>query len=150
MAKKSQNRRTTPSTVTVDAIDELVNKLNTIDGLTWVRDAWVNKAPDNYGVVEVQGEAAQLWADGHLTDSVWRVILHAYIAGDDDTIGYTVQAKLEALEDEGKVDLTHTISRDFDVQVGKVHWQWIVNLYGNLVREEPAPAPVESDPSGED
>ena len=140
MAKRSPKAAAAPATVTVDAVDELVAKLNTIDGLPFVRDAWVNKAPDNYGVVETQGEVSQLWADGKLIDSIWRVIIHAYIAGDDDSIAYTVQAKLEDLESAGKVDLTHTISRDFDYNVGKVHWQWIVNLYGSLVREEPGEA----------
>lgn len=141
MAKRSQKTAAAvPSTVTVDAIDELVAKLNTMTGIEFVRDAWVNKAPENYGVVETQGEVSQLWGDGKLTDSIWRVIIHAYVTGDDDSIAYDVQAKLEDLESAGKVDLTHTISRDFDEQVGKVHWQWIVNLYGSLVREEPAPA----------
>ena len=141
MAKRSpKTAAAAPAPVTVDAVDELVAKLNTIDGLAFVRDAWVNKAPDNYGVVETQGEVSQLWADGKLIDSIWRVIIHAYIAGADDSIAYTVQAKLEDLESAGKVDLTHTISRDFDYNVGKVHWQWIVNLYGSLVREEPGEA----------
>ena len=141
MAKRSSPKAAAaPATVTVDAVDELVAKLNTIDGLVFVRDAWVNKAPDNYGVVETQGEVSQLWADGKLIDSIWRVIIHAYIAGADDSIAYTVQAKLEDLESAGTVDLTHTISRDFDYNVGKVHWQWIVNLYGSLVREEPGEA----------
>ena len=141
MARRSSPKAAAATaTVTVDAVDELVAKLNTIDGLAFVRDAWVNKAPDNYGVVETQGEVSQLWADGKLIDSIWRVIIHAYIAGADDSIAYTVQAKLEDLESAGKVDLTHTISRDFDYNVGKVHWQWIVNLYGSLVREEPGEA----------
>ena len=52
--------RSQRQTVTVDAIDVLLNKLNTIEGIEFVRDAWLNKAPDNYGVVELQGEANQL------------------------------------------------------------------------------------------
>ena len=130
--------RSAPQTVTVDAVDELVTKLNTISGIEFVRDAWMNKAPENYGVVELQGEARQLWADGKLIDSIWRVLITAYVTGDDDTIAYTVQDKLEALETEGKADLTHTISRSFDYTVGKTVWTWQVNLYGSLTREEPA------------
>ena len=133
--------RSQRQTVTVDAIDVLVNKLNTIEGIEFVRDAWLNKAPDNYGVVELQGEANQLWADGKLIDSIWRVIITAYVTGDDDTIAYTVQSKLEDLEADGKVDLTHTISRNFDYTIGKVAWVWQVNLYGSIVYEEDAPTP---------
>lgn len=119
-----------------DVVDELVTQLNTIEGIEFVRDAWQNKAPDDYGVVELSGEASQLWADGKLIDSIWRVIITAYVTGDDDTIAYTVQDKLEELEEAGAVDLTHTISRSFDYTVGKVVWVWQVNLYGSLLRSD--------------
>ena len=140
MAKRSP-KTAAAAPVTVDAVDELVAKLNTIDGLAFVRDAWVNKAPENYGVVTLSAEAAQLWADGHVTDSAWNVIVHAYVNDDSDGYDKTIQQKLEALEDEGKIDLTHTNNREFDYQTGKVHWQWIVIMYGPLTWEEPAPTP---------
>jgi len=129
--------RTTRSrtTVTVDAVDELTQKLSEI-GVDFVRDAWLNKAPDNYGVVELQGEARQLWADGHLLDSIYRVLVTLYVKGDDDSYPAMVQEKLEELESAGKVDLTHTISRSFDYETGKVQWVWTVNMYGPLIREE--------------
>lgn len=121
---------------TVDAVDELVGQLNTVGGIEFVRDAWVNKAPENYGVVELNGEASQLWADGKLIDSIWRVTITACVTGDDDTLAYSVQGALEALEAAGKADLTHTISRSFDYQTGKVSWVWQVNLYGSLIRSD--------------
>lgn len=129
--------RTTRSqtTVTVDAVDELTQKLSEI-GVEFVRDAWLNKAPDNYGVVELQGEARQLWADGHLLDSIYRVLVTLYVKGDDDSYAGQVQEKLEELESAGKVDLTHTISRSFDYETGKVQWVWTINMYGPLIREE--------------
>ena len=129
--------RTTRSqtTVTVDAVDELTQKLSEI-GVEFVRDAWLNKAPDNYGVVELQGEARQLWADGHLLDSIYRVLVTLHVKGDDDSYPAMVQEKLEELESAGKVDLTHTISRSFDYTTGKVQWVWTVNMYGPLIREE--------------
>ena len=127
-------------TVTVDAVDELVTKLNTISGIEFVRDAWLNKAPDNYGVVELQGEAKQLWADGHLIDSVWRVVISVYVAGDDDTWVDTVNGKLRDLEDQGVVDITHSVTRNFDYTTGKTAWAWQVNLYGPLTWTEEVPA----------
>ena len=123
------------TTVTVDAVDDLTQKLSEI-GVEFVRDAWLNKAPDNYGVVELQGEARQLWADGHLLDSIYRVLVTLYVKGDDDSYPAMVQEKLEELESAGKVDLTHTISRSFDYETGKVQWVWTVNMYGPLIREE--------------
>lgn len=137
MARTRQTR--TVQTQTVDVVDLLVGKLNEIQGIEFVRDAWLNKAPDNYGVVELTGDVAQLWADGHLTDSIWRVIVTLYVKGDDDTWSAKVQAKLEALEEDGKADLTHTISRDFDMETGKVRWVWTVSLYSDLTWEEAVP-----------
>jgi len=132
---RTKSQKTT-QTVTVDAVDLLTSKLSEI-GVTFVRDAWLNKAPDNYGVVELQGEARQLWADGKLLDSIWRALVTLYVKGDDDSYAYQVQSKLEDLESDGKVDLTHTISRDFDYETGKVRWMWTVNLYGPLTWQEP-------------
>ena len=147
MARTRQTR--TAQTVTIDAVDELVNQLNTISGIEFARDAWRNKAPEDYGVVELQGEASQLWADGHLIDSIWRVVITAYIRGADDSIAYTVQEKLEEMEAEGYADLTHTISRNFDMQTGKTTWVWTVNLYGSLIRTETVPETEEEpDESG--
>lgn len=118
--------------VTVDAVDRLTQALCET-GVEFVRDAWINKAPDNYGVVVLQGENQQLWADGHLIDSMWRVVVTLYVSGDDDTWPKKVQNKLEALENAGLCDTTHTVSRAFDYETGKVMWTWTVTLYGDLV-----------------
>jgi hypothetical protein len=130
MAKRKT--ATTQATTQVDVVDALVAKLNEIEGVEFVRDAWLNKAPDDYGVVELNGETRQLWADGHLIDSIWQVIITLYVKGDADTWPMAVQTKLEELEDAGVCDLTHTISREFDQAIGKVRWTWTVALYGAL------------------
>ena len=137
MARTRSQQTTAPATttVTVDAIDRLTAKLSEI-GTTFVRDAWLNKAPDNYGVVELAEESRQLWADGHLLDSAYRVIVTLYVKGDDDTIPSQVQAKLEELESAGKLDLTYTVSRGFDYDIGKVRWAWSVFMYGPLTWTE--------------
>ena len=140
----ARTRNQTTQTVRRDAVDELVIQLNTISGIEFVRDAWLNKAPDNYGVVELNGETRQLWADGHLTDSIWRVTVTLYVKGDDDTWAKTVDDKLIALEDAGKVDLTHTISREFAYDIGKTCWRWTVNLYADLTWDEEVPAQTET------
>ena len=142
MARTRTARTTEPATVTVNAVDKIVAKLNTLEGIEFAKDAWVNKAPANYGVVTLSSEARQMWADGHLTDSAWNVIVTAYVQDDSDGYPALIQAKLEALEDEGKIDLTHTNNREFDYQTGKVRWQWTVIMYGPLQWEEPAPTPA--------
>ena len=138
---RTRLQKSEPATVTVNAVDRIVAKLNTLDGIEFAKDAWVNKAPDNYGVVTLSGEARQMWADGHLTDSAWTVVVTAYVQDDSDGYPAQIQEKLEAMEDEGMVDLTHTNNREFDYQTGKVRWQWMVIMYGPLTWEEPAPTP---------
>jgi len=139
---RNQTRTAEPQTVTVNAMDKIVAKLNEINGIEFAKDAWVNKAPENYGVVELSGEARQMWADGHLTDSAWTVTVTAYVTEDNDGYPGLIQGKLEELEDEGKVDLTHTNNRTFDFEIGKIRWQWMVIMYGPLTWEEPAPTPA--------
>ena len=136
--------------VTVKALDRVVSKLNEINGIEFVRDAWVNKAPDNYGVVEMSGEVGQLWADGHLTDSIWRVVVTLYVNGDDDTYPALVQAKLEALENAGQLDMTQSVSREYVYDINKVKWTWQVNMYGCLTWEEETTVEVEEEPQTED
>lgn len=120
-----------------DAVDELIEKLNEIEGIEFARDAWENKAPECYGVAELGGEARQLWGDGHLLDSIWTVIVTIYVTGDADTWPKIVQEKLEELESAGMLDLTHTISREYDYQTNKVRWRWTVMMAGDLTRTEP-------------
>ena len=123
-------------TIEHDAVDMLVDALNEIDGIEFTRDAWEDKAPENYGVVELNGEARQLWADGHLIDSVWAVVITLYVSGDADTWPRTVQEKLEELESDGRLDLTYAVSRVYDYQINKVRWSWTANLAGDLTWTE--------------
>ena len=139
---RTRTTRTAPATVTVNAIDKIVAKLNTLEGIEFAKDAWVNKAPDNYGVVTLSSEASQLWADGHLTDSAWNVIVTAYVKDGNNDWPAKVQGKLEALEADGRIDLTHTNNREFDAQTGYVKWQWIVIMWGELTWTETVETPA--------
>ena len=132
----ARTKSTKSAAVTADAIDKIVEKLNELDGIEFAKDAWVSKAPDVYGVVTLTGEPRQLWADGHLIDSIWQVGVHAYVDDDSDAWPERIQQKLEELESAGKVDLTHSITREFDYEVGKVHWQWLVMMYSPLTWTE--------------
>lgn len=122
------------SVAQINAIDSLVERLNELEGIEFAKDAWVNKAPEVYGVVTLNGDNQQLWADGHLIDTIWGVTVAAYVDDDDDTWPDKVQAKLEELEDQDLFDLVHRVNREFDYETGKVRWEWTVMLYGPLVR----------------
>lgn len=134
--------RSATTTVTHDAIDDLITELNTLDGIEFAKDAWVNKAPAVYGVVELSQTARQLWADGHLTDSAWNVIVTAYVKDDSNEWPARIQEKLESLEETGRIDLTHTLNREFDPMTGYVRWQWIVIMFGELTWTETVETPA--------
>ena len=108
----------------MDRIDELVQILNTIEGIQFVRDAWVNKAPENYGVVELVRSQIQ-WADGKPINQTFTANIWLYVVGDDDGWGKKIQDKLV----ENDIGFSMP-SRTFDYNVEKVCWQWVVSLYG--------------------
>ena len=142
MARTRSTPATVTTTVTHDAIDDLITELNTLEGIEFAKDAWVNKAPAVYGVVELSQTARQLWADGHLTDSAWNVIVTAYVKDGNNDWPAKIQSKLEALEADGRIDLTHTNNREFDAQTGYVKWQWIVIMWGELTWTETVETPA--------
>ena len=45
-------------------IDRLIDSLNEIEGIEFVRDAWINDESVTHGVVAMTGEASGCWADG--------------------------------------------------------------------------------------
>ena len=50
---------------------------------------------------------------------------------------------------EGQVDLTHTNNREFDYQIGKVVWRWVVIMWGPLTWTETVEVPAETPGSGD-
>ena len=144
MARTRNRTQATAETVTVNAMDKIVAKLNTLEGIEFAKDAWVNKAPTNYGVLLLSGEARQMWADGHLVDSSWTLVLDAYVEDDSDEYPAMIQEKLDALEDEGVLDLTHTNNREYDYTLNRVRWQWIVIMWGPLTWTETVETPAGS------
>ena len=119
------------TTVTRDTVDQLVSELNTLDGITWVRDAWENKAPDNYGVVEVNGAPVNMWADNVLISQVFQLTAHAYVNGNRDDLVALVQAKLAA-----KCDSYVLAGHEFAYDIGKNHWWWNCQVIGPLQWED--------------
>ena len=123
-----------PVIVTRDAADLLVETLNTIEGLPFVRDAWENKAPANYGVVELDGQADALWADNRMLEQVFRLTVHLYVDGSRDDLVATVQGKLGTACDGYSLP-TH----EFLFDAGKTHWAWQCVIIGPLQWDEVVP-----------
>lgn len=121
----------TPQTVTRDAADLLVDALNTIGGISFVRDAWENKAPDDYGVVELNGQSDSLWADNRMVEQTFQLTVHLYVHGGSDEWVGKVQDKLRTSCDGFSLP-THEYLFDID----KNHWQWTVQIIGPIQWEE--------------
>lgn len=128
MANRNGN---TPETVTVDAADLLVAKLNELEGIAFVRDAWENKAPDNYGVVELSGQSDSLWADNRMIEQVFQLTVHVYVNGTGDDMVAKVQQKLSAVTDGYSLP-----AHEFAFDIGKNHWTWNCVMIGPLQWEE--------------
>lgn len=122
------------ATIKVDAVDMIVDKLNELDGIEFTRDAWENAAPDQYGVVEVNGQIGSTYGDGNLLDERWQITITAYVNGDDDGWPYRIREKLEELEAELDTSLT-TSGREYAYDINKVVWRWTLRLWGPLTWE---------------
>lgn len=116
-----------PVIVTHDAVDFLTSKLNEISGLAFRRDAWENKAPDNYGVVEMNGESSNLWADDCQVAQVFQCSVHLYVGGGSDEWVAKVQEKLA-----DSCDFYRLQAQEFAYDIGKNHWQWVCTIIGPI------------------
>lgn len=123
--------RTAPQTVTRDAADILVEQLNTIDGISFVRDAWENKAPDNYGVVEMTEQNNALYADNHMVAQEFRLTVHLYATDGDNAWISKVQGVLNDYTDGYRMG-----PHEYLFDIGKNHWQWTVYIIAPLQWEE--------------
>ena len=117
-------------------LDDLLDALNTIDGIEFVRDAWINDAPENYGVLELAGQNGGQWADGHLVDQSFALVITIYVKDGTDIWVDAVQGVLAAQ------DLAYGMPRrEYDYGGDAVMWQWTATWYGPLTVELPDPEP---------
>lgn len=138
-----RNHTQTSPSETVDIIADLVTLLNQIDGLDFVEDAWIEKAPQNYGVVELTGQTGAEYADGNLLDQAFGVRITIYVSGGSHTWVEAVQAKLLA------ADIGFSMpTREYVQSINKVSWVWNCTVLGPIefdVEAEPDQDPVEEE-----
>ena len=126
MARRQTRATTTPEPV--DRIERLLTALNTIDGLDFVEDAWVEKAPQNYGVVEVTGEIGGDHADGRKVAQAVNVRITIYVSGGSHIWLTAVQNVLDAME------LPYTMpQREYLQDIHKVMWVWNTRMRTPLI-----------------
>ena len=115
---------------TVDKIQEMIDALNTISGIEFQEDAWDDKAPSNYGVVELTGETANDYADGVKIAQAYSVTITMYVTGNSHQWITKVQDVLDQL----KVRYTMP-TREYLQDINKVRWIWTARVRRPIVRE---------------
>ena len=134
MARNRTTPVTTTTSVTRDAADILVDRLNEIEGIAFVRDAWENKAPDNYGVVEMAEQADALWADDRMQEQTFRLTVHLYAKdGGNEWIGKIQEKLAEA------TDWYSMAPHEYAWDIGMNHWTWYAYIIGPLQWSEVVP-----------
>jgi len=126
-------RRTTRTTqetppTPVDKIEALLTALNTIEGINFMEDAWIEKAPANYGVVEVTGEIGGDHADGRKVAQAVNVRITIYVSGGSHAWLAAVQSVLDAQK------LPYTFpQREYLQDIHKVTWVWNTRMRTPLI-----------------
>ena len=111
----------------MNRIDQLIDRLNAIEGLAFTRDAWENKAPDDYGTVELTGQSEAVWADDAMAEQAFTLRVTLYVRdGGEQWLGLVQQAMADC-------DLVYGLpERGFLYDINKVEWRWTARLYGAL------------------
>ena len=126
MARRQTRTAATPEPV--DKINTLLTALNTIEGLEFAEDAWVEKAPQNYGVIEVTGEIGGDSADGRKIAQAIGVRITIYVSGGSHAWIQAVQDVLDAQK------LPYTFpQREYQQDIHKVMWVWNTRMRMPLI-----------------
>ena len=115
-----------------DRIQQIIDALNEIPGIEFTEDAWEEKAPNNYGVVELMGEAGNDYADGKRIAKGYLVEITIYVTGGSHGWIEKVEAVLDGLQ------LPHTLpQREFLFDIKKVSWRWQTRIRKSILRDNP-------------
>ena len=100
-------------------VDDLAERLSEQTGVPFRVDAWKNQAPSNYGVVELTGQNAAEWADGHMIDQAFTVEITLYVSGKRANWIHEVQKVLEIM------DAGYSLpERKWLPDIEKTAWTW--------------------------
>lgn len=102
-------------------------------GIQFAVDAWENKAPEDYGVVELTGEHQGEWADGEMIDQSFVIQITVYVSGNSQAVKDLIQQKLKAMGASWWSLTDHRYLQD----IKKNMWQWRANVYDPLEWTEP-------------
>jgi len=117
---------------TVDIVDRLVDSLNEIEGLAFVRDARTENEPErNYGIVRLTGENSAVWADDVMVEQAFGLAVNVFVKDERAEWLNRIQAKLEA------ANLFYRFTaRNYHVETDAVEWEWTAVYYGPLLVDD--------------
>lgn len=117
---------------TVDVADRLVDSLNEIEGLAFVRDARTENEPErNYGIVRLTGENTAQWADDVMLEQAFGLAVNVFVKDERAEWLNQIQAALEA------ANLFYRFTaRNYHVETDAVEWEWTATHYGPLLVDE--------------
>lgn len=128
-----------------DRIQEIIDALNEIPGIEFAEDAWEEKAPNNYGVVELTGEAGNDYADGIRIAKGYMVEITIYVTGGSHAWIEKVEAVLDALK------IPHTMpQREYLFDIKKVSWRWQARIRKSITRDVTDEETSGADDGGDD
>lgn len=113
------------------SIVETVRDILSRTGIPFAVDAWENEAPADYGVVELTGEDKGEWADGHMIDQSFVLLVTIYVSGGSQRWKDRIQRQLARIE-TGYTLKDHRYLDDID----KNMWQWKVTVYDPIEWDE--------------
>lgn len=105
----------------------------------FARDAWENKAPDQYGVVELNEEPQREFADGKAIDEAFRLTVTLYVNGGGNTWWKDVTDKMQALEDANSSWMgivCRLTDHEYLYDIHKVRWVFTLEVAAPLVHTE--------------
>lgn len=127
-----------------DRIQQIIDALNQIPGIEFAEDAWEEKAPNNYGVVELMGEAGNDYADGKRIAKGYMVEITIYVSGGSHGWIEKVEAVLDGLQ------LHHTLpQREYAHEIKKVCWRWQTRIRKSILRDAATVSGVSGTVSGD-
>lgn len=96
-------------------------------GVPFRADAWKNKAPDDYGVVEITGQDSGEWADDEMIDQTFAATITIYVTGNSMKWPRLVQERLAAM------DAGYSLQgRKWLPDIQRTAWTWRASFYAPL------------------
>ena len=132
-----------------DLIDQLIDDLNDgVNGVTFDRDVLDTDRPDDWGAVELSGDAYEEWADGVMVDQELSADIWVCVSERGSRVKRAVQAVLRQYARNHEAGWRF-VRRAYLYDLDKVLWQWTVNIIGPLAADEEDEDETPSDDSGQ-